>query len=159
MRTTPKTYTVNEALLKLEQYCAYQERCHKEVTQKLEAMGMIPLAIDHIISELIANRFLDETRFACAFARGKFRQKYWGRMRISRELKLRQISDYNIKLALKELTDEEYMLVLDTLSRKRINTLKPTEDIYKRRKKLIDYLLYRGWESDLVFEKAKELIF
>mgnify|MGYP001357425862 FL=1 len=81
------TYTVDEAQKKLENYCAYQERCHKDVRKKLKDMKMIPEAIDQIIHHLITQNYLNETRFAQAFARGKFRTKKWGRNRIVRELK------------------------------------------------------------------------
>ena len=151
------TYTLTEAKRKLEQYCVYQDRCHKEVISKLKEMHMIPIAIDDIISHLIEHNFLNEERFAKSFARGKFNIKHWGRNRITRELKSKDISAYNIKVALKEFSEEDYYSKLDNISLKRLDTIKDT-DKYKKRKKLSDYLLYRGWESHLVYEKTKELI-
>ena len=106
MEATAKTYTVQEAKERLEAYCAYQERCHREVIAKLRAMGMIPLAIDDIVVHLIQNDFLNEERFAKSFARGKFRIKKWGRVRIERELKTRGLSDYNIEVGLEEIDEE-----------------------------------------------------
>ena len=153
-----KTYTVEESKRALERYCVYQDRCHKEVRKKLLEMRMIPDAIDIVIGHLIEHNFLNEERFAKAFARGKFNHKYWGKQRIVRELKQRQISAYNIKTALLEISDEDYMITFDTLSRKRIEQLSREKDKYKKRKKLIDYLIYRGWEGDLVYEKARELV-
>ena len=153
-----KTYTVEESKRALERYCVYQDRCHKEVRKKLLEMRMIPDAIDVVIGHLIEHNFLNEERFAKAFARGKFNHKYWGKQRIVRELKQRQISAYNIKTALLEISDEDYMITFDTLSRKRIEQLSREKDKYKKRKKLIDYLIYRGWEGDLVYEKARELV-
>jgi regulatory protein len=158
MQKPNKTYTVEEAKRKLEAYCAYQERCHKEVTQKLRTMGMIPEAIDQIIHHLLQHNFLNESRFSQAFARGKFRVKKWGKQRIVRELKFRQISPYNIKLALKEIPDSEYFSTLEALSEKRIRQLENETNLQKKRKKLADYLLYRGWEGTLVWEKVRELI-
>ncbi len=155
---TVKTYTLEEAKRKLEAYCAYQERCHKDVTTKLLEMRMIPEAIDIVIGHLLEHNFLNETRFAQAFARGKFRQKSWGRNRITRELKMRNISAYNLKLALQEIDNEEYLEVFDTLSRKRYKQLSKEKDKYRKRKKLADYLIYRGWEGDLVYERVKELV-
>jgi regulatory protein len=152
-----KAYSVTEATRKLEAYCAYQERCHKEVAQKLRDMRMIPEAIDQIIGHLIEHNFLNEERFAQSFARGKFNIKKWGRNRIVNELKQRQISRFNIKTALKEIDDDTYHKTLDKLSKKRLSQITET-NIQKRRKKLADYLLYRGWESHLVYEKIKELI-
>ena len=152
-----KSLTVNEAKRKLENFCVYQDRCHKDVTTKLKEMNMIPIAIDDIITHLIEHNFLNEERFAKSFARGKFNIKHWGRNRITRELKFRNISAYNIKVALKEFSEEDYYTKLDYISLKKLDTLKET-DKYKKRKKLADYLLYRGWESHLVYEKTKELI-
>ena len=92
-----KFYSVQEATKKLESYCAYQDRCHKEVESKLRAMGMIPEAKDQIIGHLIKENYLNEERFSKSFARGKFRIKKWGKNRIVNELKQRQITKYNIK--------------------------------------------------------------
>ena len=92
MNQKTKGYTVQEATKKIESYCAYQDRCHKEVVSKLKEMGMIPLAVDTIIAQLIEDRFLNEERFAKSFARGKFNIKKWGKNRIVRELKFRNIS-------------------------------------------------------------------
>lgn len=153
-----KTYTVEEAKRKLEAYCAYQERCHKEVQQKLKKMGMIPQAIDQIIHHLLQHNFLNESRFAQAFARGKFRTKKWGKQRITRELKSREISQFNIKLALQEISESDYFATFVTLSEKRMRQLKNETNLQKKRKKLADYLLYRGWESHMVWEKVQELI-
>lgn len=157
--TTPKTkgYTVQEATKKIESYCSYQDRCHKEVVSKLKDMGMIPIAIDTIIGQLIENRFLNEERFAKSFARGKFNIKKWGRNRIVRELQFRDISKFNITTALKEIEPEAYLTALDDLANKRLAQITES-NIQKRRKKLADYLLYRGWESHLVYEKLQELI-
>ncbi|MDV7137923.1 regulatory protein RecX [Maribacter sp. TH_r10] len=151
------SYTLSEATKKLERYCAYQERCHKDVTSKLKEMRMIPEAIDQIITHLIQENYLNEERFAQSFARGKFNIKKWGRNRIVNELKQRHISSYNIKSALAEIDDALYLETLDNLAKKRVDSLKET-DIQKRRRKLADYLLYRGWESHLVYEKITELI-
>lgn len=152
-----KTYTVDEAKRRLERYCAYQERCHKEVQQKLYEMRMIPLAIDEIIDHLLRHNFLNETRFAQTFARGKFRTKKWGRNRIVNELKMRQISKFNIKIALKEIPDSEYIKTFEALAEKRMQQLSSEKNLQKKRKKLADYLFYRGWESELVYEKVNEL--
>ncbi|PQJ20124.1 regulatory protein RecX [Nonlabens tegetincola] len=157
MNPTHGSFTVEEAKRTLERYCAYQERCHKEVVEKLRKMNMIQLAIDEVVGHLIEHDFLNETRFASAFARGKFRIKSWGKQRIIRELKMRGLNDRTIKVGLQEIEPEDYYHVFDTLSRKRNNQLKE-KDKYKRRKKLADYLLYRGWESNLVYEKIQELI-
>ena len=89
-----KSYTVEEAKRKLESYCAYQDRCHKEVVNKLRDMKMIPLAIDTIIAHLIAHNFLNEERFAKSFARGKFNIKKWGKNRIVRNFEIQYSNSF-----------------------------------------------------------------
>jgi len=153
-----KTYTISEATSRMEGYCAYQERCHKEVQQKLKDMRLIPEARDQVVYHLLEHNFLNETRFSQAFARGKFRTKKWGKNRIVNELKLREISKYNITIALKEISEEDYIQTLDELSEKRISQISSEKNLQKKRKKFADYLLYRGWESNLVYEKVRELI-
>ncbi|UBZ15515.1 RecX family transcriptional regulator [Flagellimonas marinaquae] len=152
-----KSHTLDEATKKMESYCAYQERCHKEVLEKLKGMNMIPEAIDHILGHLIQENYLNEERFAKAFARGKFSIKKWGTNRIIRELKFRDISAYNIKSALAEIQNEDYLTTFDELAKKRLGQITEKNPL-KRKKKLADYLLYRGWESHLVYEKVGELI-
>ncbi|WP_417443041.1 regulatory protein RecX [Joostella sp.] len=152
-----KSYTVEEAMRKLESYCAYQERCHYEVNQKLRQMNMIPIAIDTIISHLIEHNFLNEERFAKSFTRGKFKIKKWGKNRILRELKYRQISRFNIQTALKEISDDEYYETFNALAEKKAAQV-TEKNPFKKKKKIADYLLYRGWESHLVYEKVNELI-
>lgn len=151
-----KTYTLQEATKKLEHYCAYQERCHQEVRQKLEGMYMIPEAIDVIIVHLLQHNFLNEARFAKTFVSGKFRIKRWGRRRLTLELKRKGISKVNINQALAEIGNEEYIEVFNDLAEKKANAITESNK-FKKRKKIIDYLLYRGWESHLVYEKANEL--
>ncbi len=153
-----KTYTVDEAKKKLEHYCAYQERCHKDVQKKLRDMRMIPEAIDQIIHHLITHNYLNETRFAQAFARGKFRTKKWGRNRIVRELKFRDISKYNITLALKEISETDYQKTFHELAEKRLRQLENETNLQKKKKKLADYLFYRGWEPNLVWDKVTEVV-
>ena len=151
-----KTHTVQEATRKLEHYCAYQERCHKEVRQKLVSLHMIPEAIDVIIVHLLEHNFLNENRFAKTYVSGKFRIKAWGRRRITYELKKKDVGKVNINQALAEIENTEYIEVFNALAEKKANSIAET-NIFKKKKKLIDYLLYRGWESHLVYEKAREL--
>lgn len=155
--STKKTYTLQEATHKMERYCVYQERCHQEVRQKLEGMRMIPEAIDVIIVHLLEHNFLNEERFAKTFVSGKFKIKRWGRRRLTHELKKKDIGKVNINQALAEIGNEEYIEVFNDLAEKKANSIKENNK-FKKRKKLIDYLLYRGWESHLVYEKANEII-
>ena len=154
---THKTYSVDEAKARMERFCAYRERCHKEVHRKLVEMRMIPEAADLIIHHLLTHNYLNETRFAQAFVRGKFRIKKWGKNRLVRELKAREISQYNIKLALKEFSESEYLETFHELADKRWKQLNSEENLQKKKRKFADYLLYRGWESNLIWEKISEI--
>ncbi|MEN2414737.1 regulatory protein RecX [Flavobacterium mesophilum] len=147
-------YTIKEALQKLEHFCAYQERCHDEVISKLESFKMTTDEIDFIVVKLIEDNFLNETRFACSFARGKHRMKQWGKIRITNELKLRHISSTNITLALKEISPEEYENTFNDLAEKCWNSIQE-KNVLKKRKKCCYYLLRRGYESNFVYEKVK----
>lgn len=152
-----KTYTVDEALLKLQHYCAYQERCHQEIRQKLKEMRMIPEAIDTIIVHLLEHNFLNEERFAKTYVSGKFRIKKWGKYRLTSELKKKDIAKHNINLAISQLSNIEYIKVFNALAKKKAISI-TENDRWKKKKKLADYLLYRGWESHLVYDKVNELI-
>ena len=152
-----KSYTVEQAKRALERYCVYQDRCHKEVISKLYDCNMIPETHDIIIVHLIQHDFLNEERFSKSYARGKFRIKKWGKVRIVRELKFRNISAYNVKTALKEIEESDYFNTFNTLALKKFDSITESNP-YKKKKKLADYLLYRGWESNLVYEKVNELV-
>jgi len=158
MQQSVKTYTVDEAREKLENYCIYQDRCHKEVREKLYTMRMIPEAIELITIHLIEEKYLNEERFARSFARGKFKTKKWGKTRIIRELRFREISKRNIDLGLEEINVEDYISTFQALAEKRMTQLTLENDKYKKRKKLADYLQYRGWPMHWIYEKATELI-
>lgn len=150
-------FTLEEAKRKMERYCAYQERCHKDIREKLRGMRMIPQAIDEVVTHLIEHDFLNEERFARLYARSKHNQKSWGRVRIERELMARDISFYNIKAAMQEIPESNYADTMDALARKKLEAL-GAETPLKKKKKLADYLLYRGWEKDLVYAKVHELV-
>ncbi|UZH56785.1 RecX family transcriptional regulator [Salinimicrobium tongyeongense] len=139
------------------QYCAYRDRSQKEVEEKLLEMRMIPAAREEIIIKLMQEGFLNEERFARSFVRGKFRIKKWGRYRITQELKLREISSPIIKLAMTEIEEADYKTTLYSLAENKLNLL--TEpDRFKRKKKLSDYLIRKGYESSLVYEVTEDLI-
>jgi regulatory protein len=148
--------TVRDAIQKLEHFCAYQERCHKEVIQKMRSIAVDSAIIDEIVVHLIQNNYLNEERFACSFARGKHRIKNWGKTRISNELKLRNISQYNITTALKEITQEDYTATFHLLAERHWENSNERNTL-KKRKKFCDFLLRKGFESNLVYEKVKEL--
>ena len=151
-----KSYTLAQAQKKLEYYCAYQERCHKEVIAKLKTLGMIPSVIDKIVSELIKANYLNETRFTQSFVRGKFRIKKWGKNRILQELKVREISSFNIKLGMKEISDDNYQKTFYELFEKRRREVKQLTKT-EQKKKIFSYMSYRGWENSKIYDALRDL--
>ena len=129
-----KSFTVDEIKRKLENYCVYQDRCHKEVEQKMWEFHLIPEARELILLSLMKDNFLNEERFAKSYARGKFRIKSWGKQRIVRELKFRDISAYNVKTALKEIKETDYLETIYRITENR-NEVISEPNIYKRKKK------------------------
>ena len=151
-----KSLSLSEILQKIEYYCSYQERCHVEVNEKLKGFSISSEEKNQIIVHLINENFLNEERFASVFTISKFHQKKWGKIRIKNELKARKISEYLITKSLKEIPLEEYETTFLTLSEKFWDTITEKNPL-KKRKKCCDYLLRKGWESDLVYEKVKQL--
>ncbi|MBL0233998.1 MAG: RecX family transcriptional regulator [Chitinophagaceae bacterium] len=149
MAVFKKSFTKEEALQKLKHYCAYQERCHSEVKEKCYELGVWKKDHDELISKLIEENYLNEERFAIAFAGGKWRIKKWGRNRIRYELKQKQVSDYCIKKAMKQIPDEEYEEVLKKLLLEKHRSLKADQWII-RKKRTIDYMIRKGFEPELI---------
>ena len=141
----------------MENFCAYQERCHNEVAQKLYDLHMIPEAREKITLHLLQHNFLNEERFSKAFARGKFSIKNWGRIRIVNELKFRNISPYNIKTALNEIDEDAYLKTLQKIAEKKAAVIKEP-NAFKKRSKLLTYLSSKGYESELIYEVVNALI-
>jgi regulatory protein len=150
------TLTTNEIISKLEYYCSYQDRCHKEVEQKLRSFTLLPELKEQIIVHLIENKYIDEERFSKSFTRGKHNYKGWGKNRIVQELKFRDISKRNIDLALLELPNDIYLANFHALAEKNWNAIKERKG-QKKNKKFVDFLLRKGYETSLIFEKLKQL--
>ena len=144
-----KLLTPQQALQKLRHFCAYQERSHQDVREKLLQLNCAKKEHDAIIASLIEDDYLNEERFALAFAGGKWRVKRWGRNRIRYELKQRKISDYCVKKALQTIEEEEYLLILAGLTAKKYAEFAAFQYVI-RIKKTTDYLIARGFEHDLI---------
>jgi len=144
--------TPEQALQKLRHYCAYQERCHSEVKDKLYSLGLWKKDVEDAISVLIEENYLNEERFAIQFAGGRFRMKHWGRVKIRYELRQKQVSEYCIKKALALIDEEEYAKSLEKMLAEKKETLAGEENVFTLRRKLGDYLLQKGYEADLVNE-------
>ncbi|MDB5141773.1 MAG: regulatory protein RecX [Mucilaginibacter sp.] len=142
------------ALTKAEHYCAYQERSQQEVRDKLYEWGLYPNMVENVIVQLIAGNFLNEERFANAYARGKFNQKGWGKNKIKQGLKFKKVSDPLIKKALQSINGDDYLRMLHKVIEKKATLLSEKEP-YKRRYKLHQYALSRGYEGDLIADVLK----
>lgn len=150
-----KYLTKEQALQKLKHYCAYQERCHSEVKEKLFSLGIWKKDHDEIIATLIEESYLNEERFAIAFASGRFRIKQWGRVKIKYELKQKQVSEYSIKKALKQIDEDDYLKVLNKLTKEKYASLKNEQHLI-RKKRTIDYLMQKGFEPQLITNSLVE---
>ena len=122
-RKTIKYISKDDALRKLQRYCAYQERCHQEVRQKLLDLGIYGDDLEDVIVELIKDDFLNELRFAQIYTGGKFRIKKCGIYRIKRELKQIRISEYCIKNAMLEIDEDDYIKTLHEIFEKRLKII------------------------------------
>jgi regulatory protein len=142
------------ALAKAEHYCAYQERSQQEVRDKLYEWGLYSNIVEQVITQLIADNFLNEERFANAYTRGKFNQKGWGKNKIKQGLKFKRVSDPLIKKALNCINGDDYLLMLHKVIQKKA-TLLNEKDAYKRKYKLHQYALSRGYENDLISDVLK----
>ena len=151
-----KSFTVDELQKKMEYYCVYQDRCHQEVERKMTEYQLIPEAKEKILLHLMEHNFLNEERFSKSFARGKFRIKNWGKQRIVRELKFKNISTYNIKTALKEIDEELYIKTIEKIATSKNNTI-IEPNLFKKKKKIYDYLFRKGYESSLIQETISKL--
>jgi regulatory protein len=156
-KSSKAVYTYEQALEALQHYCAYQDRCHQEARQKLKDLGFRGEEAESIIVDLIGEKFLDEERFARTYARGKFRMKRWGRYRIKRELKQRDISDYCIRKAMEEIEESAYLETLEAELLRRDRQEKKAKHPYLRRRKLANYAVSRGFEAPLVWETINRL--
>ena len=145
-----KTLTREQALQKAKHYCAYQERCHQEVKEKLYSLGLWKRDVEECLSTLIEENYLNEERFAIAFAGGKFRVKHWGRTKIKYELQQKKVSPYCIKKAMKEIEEADYQKTLKKLGEEKWKSLKGEKNIFIKKKKTQDYLVQKGYEYELV---------
>lgn len=151
-----KKLTPTAAFIKICRYCAYQERSHQEVKNKLYEYGLYSNEVDELISRLVTEGFLNEARFAKAYAGGKFRIKKWGRNKIVHELKHLGLTKKCISLGLKEVDEQDYLKTLKELIRKKA-ILSPEENIFRKRDQIARYVIGKGYEPELVWETIKDV--
>lgn len=146
-----------EALIKAANFCAYQERTHKEVRNKLYELEVSGDESEAIITWLIENNYLNEERFARLFAGSKFRQKKWGRIKIRQELKMRGVSDHCLKAGMSEIDVDDYMVTLQEVIEKKSKDIKDSNKLIIKQK-LVKFALSRGFENDLVFDEVSRFL-
>jgi len=146
-----------EARQKLYHYCAYQERSHQEVKGKLYELGMHSNDVEEIITHLITEGYLNEERFAKAFAGGKFRVKNWGRIKIIQGLEAKGLTKNCIKAGLKEIDDSDYLKTLEYLIKRKSEQIEE-ENLFVKRDKLSKYVINKGFEPDLAWQLVKEIV-
>jgi regulatory protein len=153
-----KKLTKEQALQKARHYCAYQERCHAEVKEKLYSFGLWKQAVEELLSQLVEENYLNEERFATLFAGGKFRMKQWGRVKIRHALKQKQVSEYCIKKGLQEIDEEAYHKTLQELAAKKWKTVKGAGiNQFVKMSHTTSYLLQKGYEPEKVREVVQAL--
>lgn len=152
-----KKLSPTEAKQKIYRYCAYQERSHKEVRDKLYEYGLYRDEVEELLSALITEGFLNEERFAKAFAGGKFRMQRWGRIKILNELEARGLTSNCIKIGMKEIEDADYIKTLREILDRKLNQL-DEDNAFVKRDKLARYAIQKGFEPDLVWPEVKTLV-
>lgn len=150
--------TPSQALSRMKHYCAYQERCHAEVKDKLFSYGLDRAAIDNILSTLISQDYLNEQRFAIQFAGGKFRMKRWGKEKIAAELKSRHVSEFCIQKALSHIDGDEYASTFYKLAERKKSALKSEKNIFVRKRKMRDFLRSKGYGNDIIYPYLAEAL-
>jgi regulatory protein len=149
--------TPQQAYRKIIQFCAYQERCHREVEEKLYAYGLTKNEIAEAASKLVEENFLNEERFAIQFAGGKFRIKHWGRVKIKYELQQKGVSSYCINKALSVIDKIEYNASFQKLTQLKLKSLKGEKNIFLKKRKLQDHLMMKGYETSLIIEAINHI--
>lgn len=155
MERTAKRLDPKKAKEKILRYCVYQERSHRQVKEKLYSFGLYKNEVEDLLAELITNDFLNEERFALAYAGGKFRMKQWGKMKITNGLKAQGITPYLINKALKEIDEDDYKNTLEKLLKKKA-TLIESDNKLELKQKLLRYAISKGYESELVWQMLND---
>jgi len=149
--------TLSIALQKIKQYCAYQERCHSEVRNKLYTLGLHKNEVEQLLVQLIEENFLNEERFAMAYAGGKFRMKQWGKKKIKYALQQKQVSNYCIRKALASIDNIDYRKTFISVANKKLKTLRSEKNIFIKKQKIKTFLQQKGFEIKVINEYLKEV--
>lgn len=146
-----------KAYQKITQFCAYQERCHSETKEKLFSFGLYKEQVEDLLTRLIEDNYINEERYAIAFAGGKFRMNDWGKLKIKYELKKKQVSEYCIRKALSAIDDDSYLEKAANLMGKKHHLLKKEKNQLVKKKKLQSYMIQKGFENFLINELLQKI--
>ena len=138
-------------LQKIAGFCTYRDRTHAEVRERLHEWGICGDEAEEMILYLIENNYLNEERFAKAFAGGKFRVKNWGKMRIKHELKQKGMSEYCVKIGLSEIDDQTYFETIKKLIIRKSREF-DFDNPFLKKQKIARYIIGKGYESELVWQ-------
>lgn len=157
MQRKSGSLTPDQAKQKALRYCAYQERSHQEVKNKLYELGLYSSEVDELLTYLITEGFLNEERYAKLFAGGKFRIKHWGRIKITHALESKGLSKNCIRIGLKEIEEEDYQKTLERLVTEKA-VMFQDENTFIVRDKISKALIQKGYEPELVWKTLRELL-
>ena len=149
-----RIYNIKLIIKRLKDYCALQDKCQWDIEQKMEKWNLPKISQDYILKVLIQEQYIDEARYSKTFCRGKFKIKKWGKIKIANELKRKKISALYIAKALTEISDLEYTQELEKQYQKKIATIKEKNHFIKK-KKIATYLISKGYENNLVWDKVR----
>lgn len=152
-----RKYSLLEAKIKIEAWCAYQERCFSEVQSKLIQLGCSNEDVERLVAELIKSNFLNEERFARAYCSGKFRIKGWGKVKIRQHLKQKRVSEKCIEYGMQEIDCDAYFERLIALAERKQSDLKNESNNWTKRAKIMRFLQQKGYEQDLIYEAMNEI--
>lgn len=156
MKIEQKNIGSEKALQKIRQFCSYQERTHQEVKDKLYGYGLYKKDVELLLTQMIEENYLNEERYAIAFAGGKFRMKKWGRIKIKFELKQKRVSEYCIREALESIDEEDYRKTIKGLFQQKNQLLSREKNVFVKKQKIRSFLLQRGFEPSLIMEQFKD---
>ena len=152
-----KNIGTERALQKIKHYCSYQERSHQEVKEKLYGFGLYKDEVESLLSQMIEENYLNEERYAIAFAGGKFRIRQWGRIKIKYELKQKRVSEYCIKKGLASIAEDDYKKTLQKLFEEKKELLKKEKNELNKKQRLRFFLVQKGYEPQLISELLSKI--
>lgn len=148
--------TEEQIMQRLESFCAYRERCESEIKQKMYALQVPTSDYETYLNHLKENNFFNEERFANAFAYGKNAIKKWGRKKIAMELQSKNIDTQKINQSLLHIDEGMYLLKLEDILAKKSKAIKEI-DAYKKKQKLIQFAMQKGYEYEIISEALKHI--